>query len=182
MMKIHIDTISSEGLYIEEKVPSDAFAGLLEMSQKKDCRFLSPVRIKVDIKRFEPFITVTGNFLVRVELTCSRCLGAYGHDLSAPFTITFSQVADDPVAPASESDGEWTGEDADLFEFHGDVLDLEEAIQEQVILALPFKPLCQTDCKGLCNGCGADLNNTACTCKKDNIDPRFAVLKNLKID
>ena len=39
----------------------------------------------------------------------------------------------------------------------GDLIDLEPALRDQVVLALPFQPLCSDDCPGLCPECGARL-------------------------
>ena len=47
-------------------------------------------------------------------------------------------------------------------------------------MALPMKPLCKPDCKGLCPSCGKDLNLGACGCTHETIDPRWEALKALK--
>lgn len=181
-MQIDIDTISNKGLSFEKKEPFESFQGLLEMDRNKECRFLSPIHIKIEIKKIQQYFVMTGTLRVAMGLTCSRCLCDYGHDLTAPFSATFSQGPQEPAESTSEPEVEWSGEDSDHYYFTGDVIDLGGTIQEQLVLSLPVKPLCQSNCKGLCNGCGADLNQTACTCKNDNIDPRFAVLQNLKIE
>ncbi len=51
------------------------------------------------------------------------------------------------------------------------------ALEEQKVL----NPLCSEECKGLCPGCGINLNKAKCNCKDDNIDPRLEALKNFKI-
>lgn len=56
--------------------------------------------------------------------------------------------------------------------------DLDELLREDILLSLPTKVLCKSDCKGLCPMCGADLNNGPCGCKKP-VDPRLAVLQDL---
>ena len=61
-------------------------------------------------------------------------------------------------------------------------IDLTEAVQEQILLSLPLRPLCREDCKGLCPGCGEDLNKGACGCSGKAVDPRLAVLGNLKLE
>jgi uncharacterized protein len=53
-------------------------------------------------------------------------------------------------------------------------------MREQFYLALPMKPLCRDDCRGLCGVCGTNLNHVMCGCKREWDDPRFAVLKALK--
>ncbi len=61
----------------------------------------------------------------------------------------------------------------------GDNFNLEEYVYEELALSLPFRVLCNDDCKGLCHKCGANLNLSNCTCDKDDIDPRWAALKEL---
>ena len=60
-------------------------------------------------------------------------------------------------------------------------IDLRDGIQEQVVMALPSKPLCDEKCKGLCPMCGADRNQRDCGCKRESITSQFAVLKTLKL-
>ncbi len=57
------------------------------------------------------------------------------------------------------------------------MIDLGQMIEEQFYLALPMKPLCHADCKGLCANCGTNLNVAACDCQVRWEDPRLAVLK-----
>ena len=61
------------------------------------------------------------------------------------------------------------------------VLDLDELVIEDVFLSLPSRFLCKSDCKGLCNYCGHDLNESDCGCKKP-VDPRLAALQQLLSD
>ncbi len=60
-------------------------------------------------------------------------------------------------------------------------LDIGGFLWEQFMLAMPVKPLCRPDCKGICPVCGANLNTTTCNCGKEEGDPRFAVLRGLKV-
>ncbi|NIV30868.1 MAG: DUF177 domain-containing protein, partial [Anaerolineae bacterium] len=52
-------------------------------------------------------------------------------------------------------------------------------LREQAWLAIPMKPLCRADCKGLCPQCGATLNLESCACETERIDPRLELLKDL---
>ena len=61
------------------------------------------------------------------------------------------------------------------------VLELDELMQEVFLLEMDTKNLCSEDCRGLCSGCGADLNHELCRCKKE-IDPRLAKLAQLLED
>jgi uncharacterized protein len=71
--------------------------------------------------------------------------------------------------------------DDDLtIEFYRDeTIDVGALVREQCYLALPMKPLCRPDCQGLCPQCGANLNETTCSCDQTWVDPRLAVLKAL---
>jgi len=54
-------------------------------------------------------------------------------------------------------------------------------IREQVLLALPTRPLCDEDCRGLCPSCGADLNEGDCRCATSHSDPRMAIFRDMKV-
>ena len=71
------------------------------------------------------------------------------------------------------------GESDDIVELNQDgELELDELMREVFLLEMDTKNLCSEDCKGLCPGCGADLNREPCRCKKE-IDPRWAKLAQL---
>jgi uncharacterized protein len=70
-------------------------------------------------------------------------------------------------------------EDLDMEFYDGEAIDLGQIIQKQVILTIPFNPLCQENCKGLCPHCGTNKNKETCECSEEKIvDPRLEVLKN----
>jgi uncharacterized protein len=71
-----------------------------------------------------------------------------------------------------------TGVNPELFILEGDEIDLDEILSTCFILDMETKFLCSEDCKGLCSGCGKNLNLGACECRKP-VDPRFAVLEQL---
>lgn len=52
---------------------------------------------------------------------------------------------------------------------------------EELVLALPVKPVCEDDCKGLCPNCGTNLNTGSCDCEQESGDPRFAALRSLHL-
>jgi len=64
---------------------------------------------------------------------------------------------------------------------HRRELDVGGLLWEEFVLALPVKPLCLEDCKGLCPDCGQDLNAGTCECGKAELDPRMAALRGLTI-
>ena len=54
------------------------------------------------------------------------------------------------------------------------VFDSEVFIYNEILVNLPMKVLCRTDCKGICNRCGANLNMGSCKCDKTELDPRMS--------
>jgi uncharacterized protein len=59
-------------------------------------------------------------------------------------------------------------------------LNIGDILHEQVLLALPMKPLCKVDCKGLCPTCGTNLNVKSCDCPKEQFNPNLDALIELK--
>jgi len=58
------------------------------------------------------------------------------------------------------------------------VLDLREALREELLLAVPQFVECRPDCRGLCLSCGANLNAGPCECRPER-DPRWQALSDL---
>jgi uncharacterized protein len=64
--------------------------------------------------------------------------------------------------------------------YQGEGLELEDALREQVLLAVPLKAVCRPECKGLCPQCGQNLNEGSCSCHEKQEDPRWHALRDLK--
>ena len=62
------------------------------------------------------------------------------------------------------------------------VLDLGEDTRQFLILAIPQKLLCKDDCSGLCPQCGSNRNKVRCDCTRQEIDPRWEVLKKVSLN
>jgi uncharacterized protein len=69
-----------------------------------------------------------------------------------------------------------------LIPFAGEEIDLREVVQEQVIMAMPLRPLCDEACRGLCQNCGADLNEGSCACPPTDFSIKFSALKSFKAE
>jgi uncharacterized protein len=130
------------------------------------------VRGAVTFLRTNRGILVTGRLATGVELTCSRCLGQFGQQLTLDIEEEFFPTIDiltgaTASAPEDEPDAFTIDEN--------NVLDLAEAIRQYALLAAPMKPLCREDCQGLCPSCGANLNVKHCDCPPP-VDPRWSGL------
>jgi uncharacterized protein len=138
-------------------------------------RIVTPVDLAFEIHKDKDKFRLVGTVVTELELPCSRCLEPFRLPVAAPFDLRY--------LPASEvsSDGEREVGDEDLETsyYENDALDLNGLMREQFYLALPMKPLCQDDCRGLCPQCGTNLNTGNCSCAPVWEDPRLAALKNL---
>ena len=152
-------------------------AGVLPADQSV-LRIVAPVALKAVVRKDHMQFRLIGRMKTTVELTCSRCLVAFPMDLDEGFDVLY--------LPRGESGSaeERLVEDDDLSTaFYSDhVIDLGQLMQEQCYLAVPMKPLCADACRGLCPSCGTNLNTDACTCQPVWVDPRLAVLEQLRKD
>jgi uncharacterized protein len=142
----------------------------------EDYRVASPVHLSMDVEKAGTDVyRVTGRVSTRLELACGRCLDPYEITVDAPFELRY--------VPQTENSGESEaeiGEDDLTTAFYRDgVLDVNDLLREQFLLALPMKPLCSEACRGLCAVCGTNLSRTACACTPRWEDPRLAALKGL---
>jgi uncharacterized protein len=111
-----------------------------------------------------------------VHVACSRCLGPARLRLAEPFATTFLPHAEHVEA---ETELELNEADLDVAVYRGEEIDLTPVVRDQLVLAVPLAPLCAEDCRGLCPRCGADLNQSACSCPPAAPDPRFAALERI---
>jgi uncharacterized protein len=139
-------------------------------------RLASPVDLVADVHKDEQKVRLAGRVGATLEVDCSRCLEPFQIPVDAKFDMLF--------LPVSENNGEGESEvaedDLGVSYYKDDAIDLGEVIREQFYMALPMKPLCREDCRGLCSECGANRNREACSCRVEWVDPRMEPLKNLK--
>ena len=172
-LNVHeIDEVAKELVYEES---TDALNGLLLHGQVCDFEFPATAEVRVDYYRAGPELFFQGHIDGSVVGHCARCLEEYTFDVAKDFFVVLIPKAD------LAGEVELTDDDLDLSFYEGDQVDLSPLVREQIILALPTRPLCRDDCKGLCPHCGANLNAQACPCTESSGDPRLAVLRNLKV-
>lgn len=180
-MLIHTDEIKNEGLALDFEESAKVFPVLQEMVARGECLFLEGIRIHLRALKVHEMIEIEGRVATRVRFSCSRCLKDFDLPLEEAFALTFVRQLPEVMEEAEEEGAELSAEDMGLILFHGDVIDLTEEIQQQVVMALPVRPLCSESCKGLCPQCGADLNKGECGCKREDFNIKFAGLKDFKL-
>ena len=115
-------------------------------------------------------VVVQGQIEATVPQTCGRCLESFPTRVVVPVDVRLTP------RPAARDDVELGAGDLDTDFYTNDELDLGALIQTETTLALPMKPLCQDDCRGLCPVCGVNRNLATCECRERQPDPRLAVL------
>jgi uncharacterized protein len=117
-------------------------------------------------------VLVTGEVRGRAVGECVRCLDEAVDDVDVTFQELYVYPERAQAATESGDDGE------DLRELEGDLVDIEPALRDAVVSALPFQPLCQPDCPGLCSECGARLADDP-DHHHDVVDPRWSALNSM---
>lgn len=138
-------------------------------------------KAQLDVKTSESVTYIKTNISGQLDLVCSRCAEATNLPFTKKTLIAY-QRSDGKVVPMMDNlDDLDTSFEVEFLE--GNEINLAEVVHEQIALEIPFQPLCQEDCQGLCSQCGNNLNRTKCQCPSvaEKYSP-FAKLKNLKGD
>jgi uncharacterized protein len=138
-----------------------------------------PGSIDVDLQltKLEPDYYLRGHLKFEVDQTCARCAETFSLPILHKVELGMAHVGTAAVEGVLSEESE----ELDINYFEGTDLDFGPIIEEQVLLSLPYRAMCQEDCKGICQNCGADLNKGSCRCPKVNPVHAFAGLSQLKL-
>ena len=134
-MKISVESIKETPITLEEDIDAKNWD-----MDSFDIHFVDKIHIKCDFSRVGKEILVKTEVKTRRIISCSRCLTEVGQEVTQRFDLYYN------VAQL------------------GEYLEVDEDIREEILLNFPLKVLCRKDCKGLCPGCGANLNYEECRC------------------
>jgi uncharacterized protein len=121
-------------------------------------------------------IRLRGQLKTVMEVPCARCLERTRRAVATDFDLFYRSIQ----TIARDEEIEIRGGDLDIGFFQGDGLLLEDVLREQVLLALPMKSICRTDCAGLCPQCGQNRNLKPCDCAPPPPDKSWSPLAGLK--
>ncbi len=139
-------------------------------------RLIEPVAVKGNVRLAGSEVFVNGHIDTRAQVECDRCLQQVDVPVSADFALEYITGS----AYESSEAAELTEEELSVSVFDGEAVDVDEIAKEQILLAVPGHILCREDCKGICPECGIERNTGECNCVPDDIDPRWAALKDLR--
>lgn len=155
-----------------------------------------PIEATFMFRKVDETYLVSGQLKTEIMLLCSRCATPFAFKCSTDFSSLFCKdptlagVSLTPLgqnhgtarhAHEPEADYKSSTQDMDISYSSNDYVDLSDVVTEQLHLQVPFQPLCQETCKGICHHCGTDLNFGRCACAKLVSSDPFAVLGNVKI-
>ena len=139
--------------------------------------FDEPVSVTLVYYRAGRELFFHGQLRGRVRGVCGRCV----EDFFFAVEKTFDFVLTPDPLPSSKN-RELTRDELGVSFYSGEDVDLSPFVREQALLALPLRSLCGEECRGLCPGCGVDLNHSECSCGSPEGDPRMAVFRGLRIE
>lgn len=139
--------------------------------QESGLRFGSETRVRLEAKQVDQDVYISGSVAGRLICQCRRCLEPVAVPLDEQLSWFFRAGIDDVEAElegvyALPASGQW--------------LVLESVLREHILLAVPAFALCDEECKGFCQQCGAGLNEGICGCRADETDSRWAALRKLR--
>lgn len=175
-MLIHLEQVRREPVSWDETV--DVAADELDRGEVLE---LGPVRWRgrvsaTEVVEDEPAFYLKAHLDYEQTLACQRCLDPVREPVSAEVALLLVRAATAPTPGEHQLEEEELG----IVHVDGESFDTRPLLLEHMQLAVPMKPLCREDCKGLCPGCGQDRNEGECDCEDDWVDPRWAALETLK--
>ena len=123
----------------------------------------SDIAIELRLEAVMDGVLATGTASAQAIGECVRCLDYLDEELVVDFQelYLYDESSEDELS------------------LEGELLDLEPVLRDAVVLALPFKPVCDPECPGLCPECGARLADDPDHTHGDAIDPRWSALSQL---
>lgn len=171
-MRIELATIKPQGMRIEIGISARALADWeAETGEESGLTLGAPISGWVEIGPVKDGLRVAGRLTAKLKAECGRCLAPVAEDLEIDLDLKLVKSFG-----VEESEYRLAREELDQDQIDGEELDLTGLVVEQIALNREMALLCDPQCRGLCPGCGADLNRAECGCEKTEIDPRLAVL------
>jgi uncharacterized protein len=165
-MFIDTSKIGAQGLLLNDCVDLDA-AMLIE----EGSYFAVPLDYSVHFTRDREKIKARGHIQTSLSMPCVNCLENYELKVDSKFDLILF-----PMALVDSSHSALRSDEMEYIFYEGDEIDLEKILLEQVNLFVPFTPVCSAGCKGICPGCGTNLNYQECHCENTRQENDMSLL------
>jgi uncharacterized protein len=178
MLTLKLDEIPDEGLNLKWTEERASLLGYLETFSQIDFDFETPLQSNVRISKVGQTVLVKGKVQTNLLFQCVRCLKEFSYPLSSTFELILLPLKEGGLGEETEL----SEEDLESGFFEEGEIHLSEIACEQILLEIPYQPICDEGCKGLCPVCGTDFNLSSCECGKGGFESGFSVLRKLKLD
>ena len=153
-MIIEISKVPSNPNYVGEES-----ASLLELDGRL-VKAEGPIQYDLTAEIVSRELIVRGTLKLRLAVECGRCLDFFSTNLEVSSFLRAYAVPEGT-----------------------EIIDITGDIREEILLNLPFFPVCRPECKGLCPRCGKNLNEGPCSCKpSEGKEGNWSALDNLKLE
>lgn len=176
-MLVNISAIKDQhGASVQESLQEN-----LDLELPGGAGLTGPVSISAEVTHAGETFHVQGKVSGNFQAECDRCLSSFKAPFQNEFQGEFVRMHSGRNSARTDFDSErdLPSAEADYYQFQGDVIDLAELVSEAILLAIPMKYLCRTDCQGLCPCCGTPKGAEPCGCKVEEINPKFEALRKL---
>jgi uncharacterized protein len=151
-----------------------SFVYALELPAEADLATKGAVKVALTAQSTEKALIVRGAFEGKVILPCARCLEDVVVDLRGEIQEQFS------LPGITEPDFELIDQvEPREAAFADQTLNVSELVRQQLLVSLPLRALCRPDCRGICPGCGVNLDQERCQCSAAQTDPAWEALRAL---
>ena len=175
-MRIRIDEIPDSGRILRFHWEQDRLRQFVPRDDPFNLDLLRPVNVVLSLDKHPDHLRITGKIEGHLKVGCHRCLKLFPFLLNEAVDIYLVENERMP----KEGEKELEPDEIVCEFFDGEVIEVDQLVAEQIFLALPVKVLCSEDCKGICPGCGANLNEEAFRCRADRGQSPFEKLKSIK--
>jgi uncharacterized protein len=184
-MRVNIDEIKEKGVQRSWDLTREQLDEYVR-GDRAGYRASAPAHVEARLEKLERRVRLDAHTHAPLSVPCGRCLRPVAVDVPVDFELTLvpAELAQDGEHAARDTGpvaGSFDAAAVDEETYSGKVIDLDPIVREQIALALPGYPVCKDDCKGLCPVCGTNLNDRECGCDRHVPDPRWAGLKNIKL-
>jgi len=157
-LRVRLKDIGSEGIQISWDLTPSFFHACLSEAVTGPTHASGDVTMS--LTRNGARVYAHGAVHARFGVTCGRCLEAAPIVIDSAVQVTFVPAS---LAP-EPAEHEIHGDDPDYCTYSREEIDFGDLVREQVLLGIPYAPLCREDCQGLCPRCGTDRNRASCAC------------------
>ncbi len=136
-----------------------------DLATNKALKILGNAKVEIVLLRSGDKLFLNGLIDFHAEINCAICAEPFIKDFSEPIRAEY--IKQNLKLGRSTL---LTRDEIDRFYYQDEMVDLLPLFHDTVLLSIPLAPVCREECKGICPGCGVNLNSEVCQCEKARIE------------